>query len=739
MPTSRTLICLALAAGAAAGEALRLEAPGASTQLGAGGVITVAGSGFAARRGDWLVSGDSVRWDQANNLFWASGGIVFVLPEAGIRLHADRIGLHPDPVPNQRTGDAWEVEAWLNRNGRQMRIRAARVELHEDRLTFHDVEADLGNGAAVVLHCPLLHAYLREKDRTDKDKVQPARYLEGVAAVRPWVSVAGVPTVWLPYLYRDFVIDYPWSTFEAGSEKRLGTWARYRVGGNLKDMDGWRTRVVGRVDRYSRAGNGYGLEGFWRNQTWGRGSVTWYRMPKERVMDPVDGSWSGEQRNSNALDLEHYVSGRGWAAAARWTEVPPADPAKTLPDQRPTGDRFRSDFLHEDLVSKPFARRGLATAWTTPFGGITVDTEHRPVGEVAGTERLAGVDAELNRTSLLGPLAFTGDAQVARLERETWDPVALSLTPSAATRTTWDGKVAASEWIGGLGLDGSAGMRGVAWGNGSIAGSAVEGNPSTAVPYLDAGMRLRMVANWGDITHALTPRLGVEMLAAARGSGNPGYDFGDALDNPDQDRRYLVTGIETTLSGGSVRSFTGSLVGRWGLRASDTWETEVDGTLHHSSGRLVEVTATASGKPHADVDASVNADWDFRLGRWTALDANVAWRVLGGPLSARYQGTYIPPTATTDSTYQNQPGLSLQLARYRVNGYIDLRRNEGPPIDLWHIGLVRRGVDGLLTLSYEVAHDQPDGSTDHRVALGFAIGGDGDEEKSGLHHAIGGL
>lgn len=738
MRTVRTLIWLA-AAAACAGEELLLEAPGTSTQLGPGGVVTVSGSGFAARRGDWLLSGESVRWDRSNNLLWASGSIVFVIPSAGVRIHASRIGLHPDPSPQARFGDAWEVEAWLSRGDRQMRIRAARLELHDDRLTFHDVEADLGRGGAVVLHCPALHAYLRPQERADKDKEQPARYLEGVAAVRPWVSIAGVPALWLPYLYRDYILDYPWSTFEAGSSRRLGAWARYRVGSNLREIAGWRTRLVARVDRYSRAGNGYGLEAYWRNRTLGHGSLTWYRMPSERVADPVDGSWSGDRRSADALDIEHYASGRGWAAAARWTRVPDADPSAALPAGRPPGDRFRADYLREDLENKPFARRGLATAWTTPVAGFVADTERRPVGAVAGTERIAGVEGELNRVALLGPLALAGDARSERLEREEWNPITETLTPSAATRTSWDGHLAASQWFGGLGLDGEAGLRGVAWANGSIGATAQDRQRSLEVPYADASLRLRLAATWGEVVHTLTPRLGLEAAGAARGSGNPGYDFADGIDHPDADHRYLVTGIETAIHG-PARSFTGTLTARWGLRYADTRATEVDGEARQSSGRLVDLQFTASGKPHPNIELHADGDWDFRLGRWTGFDATAAWRIQGGPLSAKYQGTYIPPTATTADAWQNRPGLSLQLARYRLIGWIDLRGSDGGmPVDLWHAGLVRRGVDGLFSLSYEAARDQPGGGTDHRVAFGFSVGGDGDDDRSGFDRSLGGL
>jgi hypothetical protein len=315
-------LLLAIAA-VQAGEALIIEAPGANTQLGEGGVVTVAGQGFVARRGDWLLSGEALRWDQHNDSLYASGSVVFVTPL--VRLHAQSLGMRPEA----RTGDAWGVEAWIDKGDRHLRITAERVELRSDRLTFHEVTGDFGHGGTLRLSCPRLNVYIRERQRLDKGADQVDRYIDGIAAVRPTVSLAGVPVLWFPYLYRDYVLDYPWSTVEVGQTDRLGSFLRYQVGTNLPELGGWHTRIQGRADRYTRAGNGFGAELIWRHDDWGRGNASVYRMYRERVADPADQSQQGGERDVNSWDAAHYLAGRGWATAARYSVTPDADPSQT--------------------------------------------------------------------------------------------------------------------------------------------------------------------------------------------------------------------------------------------------------------------------------------------------------------------------------------------------------------------------------------------------------------------------
>lgn len=710
----RRLVPLLAAALASAGESLVIEAPGASTQLGEGGVVTVAGQGFVARRGDWLLSGEALRWDQRNDSLWASGGIVLVMPT--LRLHAERIGMRPAA----RTGDAWGVEAWIEKGRVRLRVRAERVELRPDRLTFRGVEADFGHGGTLALSCPVLHVHLREELRMDKGADQIDRYVEGIEAVGPTVRAAGVPVLWFPYLYRDYILDYPWSTVEAGRTDRLGWYLRYRVGSNLPEAAGWRTRLEGRADRHTRSGNGFGLAAYWKHRAYGRGGASVYGMPRERVADPADPSRQGGVRDADLWDAEHYVAGQGWAAAGRYTVLPGADPSRTLPDGRSPDERFRADYARADLEEKPFARQGASAAWVLPWLALAADAERRPQGDLDETERLFGAEAAIPRLALAGPLALQARARAERLRQEE--------RGNEATRLSWDARLAAVRWVGGIGLDAEGGVRGAAWRDGTLAGAGLEGGHEAFVPYAGAGVRVRLVADPApDARVELVPRVGVSWLGAEEGSGNPGYDFGDGVDDPEADRRYLVTALDGALELAGAR-FRAEVEARWGLRPRDLEAVEADGGVRRSSSSLADLRFSVRGSPHPDVDTEADGTWDARLARWTSFDVRGRWRV-ARPLEALYNGAYVPPNDSIGDAWLHRAGGSLYLSRYRVDLWGEVRpgadgADGGRSLDLWHLGLVRRLVDGIAGLAYENAVQPGDDRIDHRVSVTFVVGGD---------------
>ncbi|MBN8526266.1 MAG: hypothetical protein J0M02_13110 [Planctomycetes bacterium] len=645
-----------------------------------------------------------------------------------VRLHAARIGMHPE----KRTGDAWEVEAWIDKGKVRLRVKAERIELRADRLTFHGVETDFGHGGALSMRCPTLNVYLREELRMDKGSDQIDRYVEGIEAVGPTIRAAGVPVLWFPYLYRDYVLDYPWSTVEAGHSERLGWYARYRVGSNLPEVAGWRTRLEGRADRHTRSGNGFGLAAYWQNRTMGRGSASVYRMYRERVADPAEQSQQGGERDVNLWDAEHYVSGTGWAAAARYTVLPDADPSQTLPDGRSPDERFRADYDRAGLEEKPFARQGVGAAWVTPWAAFAADVERRPNDDLDETERLFGAEAAIPRLGLAGPLAVQGRARAERLRQEVQD--------TEASRLSWDGALAAVRWFGGFAVDASGGLRGVSWSDGRLAGSELSGSEDEQVPYAGAGLRLRLVSGDGQGSrYELVPRIGISWLGEDFGGSNPGFDFGDGVDTPESDRQYLTTALDAAATLAGAR-FSGEIEARWGLRERDLQAEEKDGTVRTSSSSLADIRFKARGKPRADIDTEADGTWDARLARWTTFDVRGRWRV-AEPVEMLYNGAYVPPTATVGDSWMHRAGGSLYLSRYRVDAWGEVRpgadgEDGGRSLDLWHLGFVRRLVDGIAGLSYENAY-QPDEGIDHRVAFTFIVGGDSLERADAARRAFG--
>lgn len=710
----RPWLPLALAALLAGGESLHLEAPGARVELAGGGVVTVAGGGFVARHGDWLLTGEALRWDQRRDVLWASGQIVFVMP--GLRLHAERMGWRP----GSRIGDAWEVRAWLERGKQRLRVSAERVELRPDRLVFHGVEADLGHGSVGRVSAARLTAWLREEPKREKGEREIDRYVSGVEVRHPTLWLAGVPVLWLPWLYRDYVLPYPWSTLEAGHSRRLGWWLRYTVGTDLPDWLGWRTRIHARADRHTRAGNGAGGELFWRHDAYGRGRAALYRMPRERVADPRDESQAGGERDASAMDAAHYAGGEGWALAGRYSALPDADPAPGLPDTRSPDERFRADYLRRQLEREPFARQGLSGAWSTPWFALSASGERRPNRWRDESERLGSVALALPRLTLAGPLAIEGAGAVERLRQEA--------ARTEAARAAWTGRLALAQWWGGTGLDAAAGARGVAWWEGVLAGAERYEHDSLAVPEAAAGMRQRWEGRGEGWTAVLQPRLGLQLMGAAQGDGNPGYDFGDGVDRPEADRRYLVTALDAETRLGAT-SWQAAVTARWGLRRDDREARDELGVLHRGPF-LAEVTASLRGSPHPSLESAADAAWDARLARWTRFDTRLRWHA-HERLELLYNGTLVPATALRAAYWIHRGGASLALNRYRLEGWGELRpesadRPDGRLVDVWRVGAVRRLVDGTLGLHYENAAE-PGRDIDHRVALSFGLGSDGPE------------
>jgi len=708
----RCVPLLTALAALTAGESLVLEAPGSSVQLGGGGMVTIAGQGFVARKGDWLLTGEAMRWDQRGDRLWASGGIVFVMPT--MRLHAERIGLRP----NGRTGEAWGVEAWFEKGDIRLRVKAERVEMRPDRITFHGVVSDFGHGGAMVLTCPKLHVYLREQERKGKGPGEIDRFIEGIAAVRPTVSLGGVPVLWFPYLYRDYYLDYPWTTIEVGESERLGSFLHFTIGTNLPEWQGWHTRIQGRADRNTRAGNGFGAELFWRHEDWGFGGASVYRMIHERVADPADQGQEGGTRDVNSWDFEHYLAGRGWATAARYTVLPDADPSQTLPDGRSPDERFRADHQPKNLEEKPFARRGISGAWTTPWLAFAADAERRPNDALDETERQLGAEVELPRLALAGPFAIAGRLRVEHLRQEVQD--------TEADRGSWEGRLGVVQWVGGVAFDAAAGMRGVGWANGEIAGVDSIPTRNLSLPFTEGGLRVRLQHDREDGgSIVISPRLGIELIGEGQGAGNPGYDFGDQVDSPEEDRQYAITELDSELRLGSG-NLRADLTARWGLRQQDRQEVEVDGTVRSSSSSLADVSFTVRGSPHPDVEAVGDGTWDARLSRWTSFDARGRWRLVER-VDLLYNGTYVPPSTTVGETWVHRTGGALYLNRYRIDLWAEVRPGgdglpDGRTLDLWHLGLARRLVDGLASISYDNVYDPTQDGIDQRISATFTFG-----------------
>ena len=683
--------------------------------------------GLAARVGERQLVADAGRYDPQRGDLFLTGHVLIRQP--GIRLLAAKLGLHLPPGYRELKdlrgvrGDAWEVEAQIETGDRTLRVHAARVELSDEALTFHDVELDMGNGGIVSIAAPTLRVTIRQP-KPGEDASDPQTHLIGVALVSPSGSIVGLPVFWLPYLYRDFAHWYPWTRVVFGQQRRLGSYTRFWTGSNLPEIAGWRTGLDGEIADHSVAGWGYGLRPYWSHERFGRGDAQWYDMPKESVRGDLPGE-TGEQtelhvRSSSAIDAQHQVDLGAGALSARFTRIPGGDIPGTPPDYR-----YLQDFMPERLEHEPFARQGVAVAYGLPGVTLTVDTERRVNPELPTTERWFGVQGQLHPVELIGPLHLGAESWVEDLHQV--------VAGSTATRINSRAYLMAGQWFpGGFGADADAGLQELRYGSGEIAGVNQDDAARRSV-FSDAGVKLRLAADYTSVTHTFVPRVGVQLVAAGTGDVLPAYAFADGRDTLAEDERYWVAGFDTAVVG--IRTlFHASLLSRWAMRQEDRRYTNSAGVQQLGNGSLVDVAGTVDGNPIDPLHVSASFTYDARPETWTAFNSDASWRV--APAFALNEST----TLIQDTgEWSHTPGITLYANRYRADASLTFRPG-GATIDGWLIELRRRMVEGDLFFGFEFLRDETGAVSDQRFTFGFSLGASSSLDdaqsaaKTGLSH-----
>jgi len=678
------LVCSALtAAEPAPRPSLIVDAPPGSTIDNGVGIYP---NGFVARYDDLVLLGDALRWDIKREDVYAEGRVVLVRP--GVRIHAERLGFHL----REQSGEAWNVHAWIDSPNGRIPIHAEHVRMDRQQLVFGSVSTDRRHGGILAVGARSITVRLNQT--IDPTRTDASRFVRDVAMSGPWFSLFNIPVFWFPYLYRDLSFDYPWTRVRFGDSSRLGEYIRFEIGTGLPEIAGVKTRIQGEVDHFNDAGTGFGAGLDWRHVRGGQGLAKWYAIEPEHVTD-ADGNSLGSH-NKHVVDLEHRVMIPGGAISARWVEIPTPEPGE------PT-ERFRSDYLHEDLATRPFARRGVTAAWGMSLGTLVVDSERAAVGDSLTTDRLFGLQARLADLQIAGPLHLVGDGWLEHLRDDTTDTDVTRITGTAALR--------ALSWFGGIGTDASVGVRGILYADGTLAGVEQTDNPWQTVPYADAGVRLRFDRRFaGGIFNVITPRVGIEVLGDSHHDTLPAYQFQDDRDQLESDRRYLTTSLDTSVTRGR-ELFHADVLARWALREQDRDAVDDFGTTHTSSSAFAQLEAIATGRPTAKITLDAELLYDARLDDWDYFDTGARWDAFTRA-SLLYTGSYNPVPGVIDR-WEHRPGVELRGNRYTLATTISTRPG-GADIDGLSMQLDRRAVDAKVSLTFDFLRDDQGDVYDRR-------------------------
>lgn len=703
VPTLRRFCVLAActAAASAADNLPTIEAPDLSIENGG---VLIAPHGFVARMGDRVLMGDRLRYDQDHDDMYASGDIVYIMPD--IRIHADRIGLHQ----KAESGEAWEVEAQIENKERRYNVLASKIEFNRQGLLFRGVR---GSSYGGVLGVGASRVYVALREHPAKDREGFEREVASITLQSPYLTIGGVPVFWLPALARDFTVDYPWTRFEVGHSSRLGNFVRSWIASSLPEFLGLHTVLIGRFDSYTSAGKAGGGGLVWRHPVLGKGLFEYFAFNPEIVHDNEGDGERLAKRPAHVVDTEHRFQIPGGAVSGRWVRIPDADPLVPHGSSAglPPDERFRSDFMRDDLETRPLARRGVTGAWGTSFGNIVLDTERKHHDELLTTDRLFGAQLEIPETAIIDPVHFQGNAWVEKLRNDS--------TETEAVRTRTEAALNAIQWFGPIGVDASGGVRGKHYDDGIIADSEVGYEEHRYVGFTDEGLRTRFVGEFANgLTHTIMPRAGIQLITKGTGDELNAYNFGDDRETLEEDKQYGVLSLDTNISRERLL-FHANVITRWALRRREREYIDENGAAQIGPSSLVDVAGAMDGSPVPTLKLFSNFSYDALRSRFTSLDFKAEWIVHP---RVKLTDTMTMLLADDDhaNVWQNRPGIIFNSNRYKIECEFKYRP-DGDAIDGIKLEVTRHMVDGDLSISYGEVKNFDGNLTDTRTSVSFTI------------------
>lgn len=684
-----------------------LQAP----SLGLEGQVASARAGFHLRTADgWSLIGDAVRWDMASGELFATGRIALTIPTTdgelsspGLRLEASHLGLIRPPVGAQdpaiaERGEAWDVQVFLRMGQRLMRLRCARAVLTRDAIVLHGLSGDGGHGGVLGLRAGRLTIGLRDQVAEDRQGFE--RHVADLTVTHLRPTAAGIPVFYTPWLYRDFTRDYPWTRYEFGASSRLGSYGRAWTRFDVPEIAGWRGRQLLRVDHYTESGTPLGARSEWWHPTIGEGQFLYYGfdLDQEAVYRDQDQDRPLTEANNRVFDAEQRVRWTGGAAYARYTDLPEPDPGF------PQDDRFRNDYLEDDVAHRPLARRAIAAAQTWPALSLVADTDRAAINAEDDLDRLYGLQLTVPRWRIAGP---------AYLEAEGWgEGLEAADGEDAADRFRYRAALGAERWFGfGLRLGAEVGAEGLAYLDPESGGTQYD-DQQRSVPTADLELAYQLIGRFSDdLQHRLVPLVALRLRGDGHGDELDAWGFDDG-DELVEDLRELELGLTTDVSRQRVLfRFTASSY--WGLRDDDlpAGRSEADDVGQHLRALDFDFT----GSPIATLALDGRGAWDGETRDWQRFDGDLRWTahhrlILTGRATWREE----------TERWQYGPGVTVVGDRYRLSAraVFDEDADDFRTIGL---GLSRRFVDGVLDLGYELQRAEDGAELEQRLSLSFSI------------------
>ena len=392
-----------------------------------------------------------------------------------------------------------------------------------------------------------------------------------------------LPVFYTPYLYRDFRLDYPWTRYEFGGNSRLGVFGRGWTRLDLPPLANWRTRITAQAHWYERVGVALGVQPSWHHDSFGSGRVLWFGFDEEEVRRDADTTAPLEKRTSYIVDGEHHISFPGGSVFARYTRLPDADAGEN-PDER-----FRADYLEDELETKTLARQGVGAAWSTAWLSLYGSIDQRPndtySGYDTGTIKLALPQTQVFQFPKPLPIGLHlyGAGSLDWVSETTYTADGngqVDETIREAQRLHFATGIGFTHWFQtGFSWDADVTAVGTRYTNGSITAPITDTltggetdfeDQHRILPQFTTGVAVRFESQWqSKLVHTITPRIGLRVNGTASGDElSSDWDFDPNPSLPQADTRYLETELATLLAGKSPL-FRADITALWALRKED--------------------------------------------------------------------------------------------------------------------------------------------------------------------------